>query len=71
MGLTPGLPSAVAAMGRHVVKVPEPGYQSPRTDETHLWSRHLPRPAWAPERTGCAAGLSDPREAAPHPHPQP
>ncbi|MER6559480.1 YcaO-like family protein [Streptomyces sp. NPDC001027] len=67
--LTPRLPSAVAAMGWHVVKVLAPGYQSLRMDETHLWSWHLPRLASAPERTGCAAGLDDPREAAPHPLP--
>ncbi|MDQ0832090.1 ribosomal protein S12 methylthiotransferase accessory factor [Streptomyces achromogenes] len=67
--LTPRLPSAVAAMGWHVVKVLAPGYQSLRMDETHRWSWHLPRLASAPERTGCAAGLDDPREAAPHPLP--
>jgi hypothetical protein len=67
--LTPRLPSAVAAMAWHVVKVLAPGYQSLRMDETHLWSWHLPRLASAPERTGCAAGLDDPREAAPHPLP--
>ncbi|AVV41578.1 YcaO-like family protein [Streptomyces sp. ID05-04B] len=67
--LTSRLPRAVAAMGWHVVKVLAPGYQSLRMDETHRWSWHLPRLASAPERTGCAAGLDDPREAAPHPLP--
>ncbi|MFD4938008.1 YcaO-like family protein [Streptomyces virginiae] len=67
--LTPRLPSAVAAMGWHVVKVVAPGYQNLRMDETHLWSWHLPRLASAPERTGCPAGLDDPRTAAPHPLP--
>ncbi|MEH0513005.1 YcaO-like family protein [Streptomyces sp. B21-106] len=67
--LTPRLPSAVAAMGWHVVKVLAPGYQGLRMDETHLWSWHLPRLESAPERTGCAAGLDDPCEAAPHPLP--
>ncbi|MFB7931418.1 YcaO-like family protein [Streptomyces sp. NPDC056039] len=67
--LTPRLPQAVAAMGWHVVKVLAPGYQNLRMDETHGWSRHLPRLASAAERTGCPARLDDPREAAPHPLP--
>ncbi|MFF5365606.1 YcaO-like family protein [Streptomyces sp. NPDC013187] len=67
--LTPRLPSAVTAMGWHVVKVLAPGYQNLRMDETHAWSWHLPRLASAAERTGCPARLDDPREAAPHPLP--
>ncbi|MFF7309683.1 YcaO-like family protein [Streptomyces sp. NPDC008137] len=67
--LTPRLPRAVAAMGWHVVKVLAPGYQNLRMDETHRWSRHLPRLASAVERTGCPARLDDPRDAAPHPLP--
>ncbi|MFE7387397.1 YcaO-like family protein [Streptomyces sp. NPDC057582] len=67
--LTPRLPSAVASMGWHVVKVVAPGYQNLRMDETHQWSWHLPRLASAAERTGCPARLDDPQDAAPHPLP--
>jgi ribosomal protein S12 methylthiotransferase accessory factor len=67
--LTHRLPPAVAAMGWHVVKVLAPGYQNLRMDETQDWSWHRPRLASAVERTGCAARVDDPRDAAPHPLP--
>ena len=67
--LTRRLTPAVTAMGWHAVKVLAPGYQNLRMDETHRWSWHLPRLASAPERTGCAARLDDPRNSAPHPLP--